>query len=67
MATYAIGGLYNDLTGEMIVDYAHQTYEIVKEPEKSRVYKRHISAMLHKAFHDYANGVIKEKLAYEIG
>ena len=64
---YAIGGTVNDISGEMIVDYDNRTFEIVKQPEKSKVYSRHVSAMLQKAFSDYANGEIKERLAYEIG
>ena len=65
--TYAIGGTVNDITGEMIVDYAHRTFEMVKEPESSKVYARHVSAMLQHAFKDYARGIVKKRLSYEIG
>ena len=49
------------------MDYENHTFEFIKQPEKSKVYVRHVSAMLQKVFSDYADGVVSERLAYEIG
>ena len=67
LLTYQIGGFFNDLTGELVVDYVAGTYEITKEPENSKVYDRHIGTMLSRAQADFEKGVFKRRLSYEIG
>lgn len=64
---YAIGGVYNDLTGEIEVNKEDLSYRIIKEPEKSLLYSRHIESMLARCKKDYDHGVFKEKIAHEIG
>ncbi len=65
-AKYAIGGFVNDLTGEIIISRSTDEYEIVKNPENSKVYRIHIEKLLRSHHEEFMNGVFKEKLAYEI-
>ena len=64
--TYLIGGYVTDITGEMVVDFDHGTFEITKEPERSKVYPRHISTLLSRVRADYERGIVKDRVAYEI-
>jgi len=64
--TYAIGGYTDDLTGVLRVNPSEGTYELIKEPEKTKVYDRHISAMLRRAQPAFEAGEIKKRLSYEI-
>lgn len=66
MLVYSIGGIVSDITGKLIVDYKKGEYELVKEPEKSKVYDRHIKRLLNRAQTDYDKGIFKKKIAYEI-
>lgn len=63
---YAIGGFANDLTGELLLRKGTDTYEVIKQPENSKVYKIHIERMLRLHHEEFERGVYREKLAYEI-
>ena len=63
---YSIGGRPDDLTGRLSVNTEDGSFEIQAEPENSKVYTRHVSAMLRKAQSDYSAGNFKERLSYEI-
>lgn len=63
---YALGGLVDDLTGELLLFKGSDTYKIIKEPKHSKVYKIHIERMLRMYHEEFQNGVFKEKIAYEI-
>ena len=63
---YAIGGSPEDVTGELAVNLRDGSFDLVKAPEKTKVYARHIGAMLRKAQAKFEKGTYPERLAYEI-
>jgi hypothetical protein len=64
---YAIGGVSDDLTGEIEVNKDDLSYHILKEPKNSFLYYRHIDSMLARCKKDFGQGVFKDKIAHEIG
>lgn len=64
---YAIGGSPNDLSGRLRVNHKDLSYVLITAPEHTKVYGRHIAAMLSRAKRDYKKGIFEEKLAYQIG
>ena len=64
---YAIGGLVNDITGEMEVNKEDLSYKIIKQPESSVLYGRHIESMLARHKREYDQGIFKERISHEIG
>ena len=67
VALYAMGGTPEDLTGELLVDAENETFEILKEPEKSKVYLTHIGSMLRSNQEEFKKGVFKKRMAHQIG
>jgi hypothetical protein len=63
---YAIGALYNDLTGILILDPIAQCYVIEKQPNHEQVYEHFIDKMLRKYQSSFDKGEIPEKMSYEI-
>jgi len=63
---YAVGGSTKDITGELIINFKDKTYALTKPPLNSKVYNRHISAMVSRAMHNFSNGVFPKRLSYEI-
>ena len=66
-AHYLMGGRPDDMTGELLVNLESGLYQVLKEPERSKVYHRHLAPLAVKAADAYKMGVIKERLSYEIG
>ena len=66
-ALYAMGGTPEDLTGLLLIDAENETFEILKEPENSKVYLAHIRSMLWYHQEELNNGVFKKRMAYQIG
>ena len=64
---YLIGGLANDLTGELIVNKSDFSFELVKKPEKSVVFLSHIDSLLRKHRNEFLQGIFKKEIAREIG
>lgn len=62
---YAIGGTTSDITGELIINYKNNTYIIAKEPDNSKVYDRHVSAMVYRSMEQFNKGIFPDKLSYE--
>ena len=63
---YSIGSIVTDITGEIVVDYKKGEYELIKEPEKSKVYDCHIRRLLSKTQAEYDKGKFKKRISYEI-
>lgn len=63
---YKIGGSSKDITGELAIYLNDKTYELLKEPENSKVYDRHIHSMLYWALPELLAGKFPPKLSYEI-
>lgn len=63
---YAIGALYNDLTGILVLNPKEQSYEIEKQPDQEEVYEHFIDKMLRQYQRYFDNGEIPEKMSYEI-
>lgn len=63
-AIYRFGGLVTDMTGE-IEFYRNREPVVVKEPSSYRVSKMWIDKLCWKYRDDLANGIYKEKMAYE--
>ncbi len=63
---YAIGALYNDLTGILVLNLNEQCYVIEKQPDQEEVYEHFIDKMLRKYQQYFDNGEIPEKMSYEI-
>ena len=63
---YGIGGSPDDITGILTVDCSDGSFEITKEPEKTKVYIRHIASMLRRAHNRFVNGMPPKKMAYQI-
>lgn len=66
MVSYAIGALWNDLTGVIKIDSDGRGFEIVKQPKKEAVYPHFINKMLVKYLELFEKGEIPEKMSYEI-
>lgn len=62
---YAYGATIDDLTGEVNYNFKDGVAEIVKQPEKYGVIKRHLTGILNKHRDDFQNGTFPEKIAYE--
>ncbi len=62
---YAYGGRTDDITGEFAINLSDLSFEIVKEPENSVVYLRHLMSLFYKYQSDFSNGVFKPKIAYQ--
>ncbi len=63
---YAIGALYNDLTGILVLNPKTQSYEIEKQPDQEEVYEHYIDKMFRRSQHLFDNGNIPEEMSYEI-
>jgi hypothetical protein len=63
---YAIGALYNDLTGILVLNPKTQSYEIEKQPNQEEVYEHFIDKMLRRYQKYFDAGEIPEKMSYEI-
>ena len=63
---YAIGGLYDDITGEIEINTEDLSFSINKEPQKSKIYPALISRMIQKYRSALQGGEIPEKMSYEI-
>ena len=67
LLTYKIGGFASDLTGLIVFHTQNATYELIKEPENSKVYKRHLERLARRCKGMYDKGIVKNKLSLEIG
>lgn len=63
---YAIGSLYDDITGIMELNPGELSYQIIKEPRQEGLYSHFIDKMLMKYKDKLASGIIPEKMSYEI-
>ena len=63
---YAIGGSTDDITGKLVINLEDRSYDIIKEPERTKVYARHISSMVGRAWNRFEKGIYPERLSYEI-
>ena len=66
-ARYAIGGTLEDMTGELVVDLAEGTFELVSPPKESTVYEPHIGSMLRKYQAKNKNEGFAKRMAWQIG
>lgn len=64
---YAFGGVYTDLTGELVVNRNDYTFNITKSPSSSSVLKNHIDRLLRIHRSEFLKGDFKKSIAYEIG
>ena len=65
-ALYTLGGPGHDNSGILHVFKGSDEYEIIKEPEKSKVYRVHIGRMLRKHADEIKDGIFREKMSWEI-
>ena len=63
---YSLGGSPKGLTGGLLIDINNKSFDIVKEPRNTKVYVRHITAMIARAWDDLSKGTCPKKLSYEI-
>lgn len=66
-AVYNIGTTVEDMTGEIAFYKDAREPEVLKQAEEYPVRTMHIARIYSKYMQDFANGIFKEKLAYEIG
>ena len=64
-ATYAFGGTPEDISGEIVFHFRDRTFEIVKAPEKTKVWLKYIRSLYHKEMENFNKGVFREKISYE--
>ncbi len=64
-ATYEFGNNPKDMTGLLAINISDLSFEVLKEPESGKVYIKHIRSMLFKYKNDFANGIFKDKIAYQ--
>lgn len=64
---YAIGGRANDITGELIISIQDGSFDLIKAPENSKVYQKHIAAMVYWHLDEFRKGIFRDKISYEIG
>lgn len=64
---YAIGGLYSDLTGELIVYKSGYRFKITKKPENSVILINNVDSLLRKHRNEFRQGIYKEEISREIG
>ena len=63
---YEVGGTPEDLTGTLIVNPDDLSFELEKEPEKTKVYIQHIAAMLAREAKNYRKKTFRNRISYEI-
>lgn len=67
LATYAISCDTHDMTGRLEVDYKTDYYRLLKRPEKSVFYDPLVRHVVARGRYLYDKGIVKDRLAYEIG
>lgn len=63
--TYAYGGDYTDVSGEVVFKFSDDTIEIVKKPKTEDAPIRHIKRLYGIHRENFKKGVFKEKISYE--
>ena len=66
VATYALGALYNDLTGKLKIDFSDNSFEIEKQPDKAPVHEYFVNKMLTKYREHIYKGEAPKEMSYEI-
>lgn len=66
IAIYAMGALYNDLTGLLKIDFNDNSFEIVKQPQKAPVHEHFVNKMMAKYREYIYNGETPDEMSYEI-
>lgn len=64
--SYAIGALYNDITGIIKFEPSGKSYDIIKQPQREEVYPYFIDKMIAKYQTLIDQGNFPDKMSYEI-
>ena len=65
-AVYNIGTTVGDLSGEVVFYADMREPELLQQAKNEPVRTKHIAKIYGKYYGEFAKGVFKEKLAYEI-
>lgn len=66
-AVYNIGTTIGDLSGEVVFYASGREPELTQQAKKEPVRNKHIAKIYGKYYDDFAKGIFKEKIAYEVG
>ena len=66
IAVYKIGSVISDITGVMRLDCKDGSYYIAQKPQREEIYELFVKKMLRKYQSQFRNGIIPEKMSYEI-